>query len=78
MNSHTTIHKTNLLLLHELSVRAIVYDVLAKDRGSQDGVNILSADILQLAVQDELVALGADVDGCLLAQENECEDFAVL
>ena len=70
--------RTNLLLLHELGIGAIVYHVLAKDRGGQDGVNILSTHILELAVQNELVALGSHIDSGLLSQENEGKDVAIL
>ena len=67
-----------LLLLHELRVRAVVDDVLAKDGGGEDGVDVLCADVLGLAVQNEVVARAADIDGSLLAQEDEGEDVAVL
>jgi hypothetical protein len=69
---------THLLLLHQFGVRAVVNDVLAEDRGGEDGVDLLGADVSDLAVQDELVALGADINGGLAAQQDEGEDIAVL
>lgn len=69
---------THSLLLHELGIWAIVDDVLAKDRSSQNAVDLLRIDVLLLSVQDKLVALGADVYGGLLAEEDEGENFAVL
>lgn len=41
-------------------------------------VNLLSIDVLKLSVEDEVVALGAQADGGLLAQEDKGEDIAVL
>lgn len=69
---------TNPLLLHELGIWAIVDDVLAKDRSGQNAVDLLRIDVLLLSIQDKLVALGADVYGGLLAEEDEGENFAVL
>jgi len=59
-------------------VGAVVDDVLAKDGGGQDGVDVLSADVANLAIEDELVAVGADTDGGLAAEEDKGEDIAVL
>lgn len=70
--------KTHPLLLHELAVGAVIDDIPAKDRRGQDTVDLLGIDILGLAIQDELVALGADIDGGLLAEENEGENIAKL
>lgn len=50
----------------------------SKDGSSQRRVNLLGAHITQLAVQDELIALGAQVHGGLLAEEDEGENVAVL
>ena len=70
--------RTNLLLFHELRVGAIVNDILAKDWGGENGVDILGAHVANLAVQDKVVALGSDVDGRLLAEQDEGEALAVL
>ncbi len=66
------------LLLHELAVWAVVDDVGAEDWGGEAGVDLFRVDVLELAVEDEFVALGADVDGRLLAEEDEREDIAML
>lgn len=67
-----------LLLLHELGVGAVVDDVASKDRSGQDGVDLLGVHILELAVENEVVALGADGDGGSLAKEDESEDITIL
>ena len=67
-----------LLLLHELGVGAVVDDILAEDGGGERVVDFFSVDILQLAIEDEVVALGSQADGGLLAQEDKGEDIAVL
>ena len=67
-----------LLLLHELGVGAVVDDILAEDGGGERVVDLLSVDILQLAVEDKVVALGSQADGGLLAQQDKGEDIAVL
>jgi hypothetical protein len=41
-------------------------------------VDLLGANIADLAVQDEVVALGADIDGRLLSEQNEGEAIAIL
>ena len=69
---------THLLLLHQLRVRTVIHHVLAKDWGRERTVNLLRIDILQLPVQNEIVALGAQTHSRLLAQKNEGEDLAVL
>jgi len=69
---------TNLLLFHQLSVGAVIDDVLAEDGSREHGVDLLSVDILELAVQDEVVALSSDIDGGLLSEKNEGEDISVL
>jgi hypothetical protein len=67
-----------LLLLHQLGVGAIIYNVGTEDRCSQLAIDLLGVDILQFPVQDELIAFGAEVHGSLLTQEYEGEDFTVL
>lgn len=41
-------------------------------------VDLLSVDVLELSIQNEVVALGAEADSGLLAQKDESEDIAVL
>lgn len=67
-----------LLLLHELSIGAIVDDVTTEDGGSERGVDLFGVHITKLAIEDELISLGAKVDGGLLAEENESEDVTIL
>jgi hypothetical protein len=74
----TVLTLTNLLLLHELRIGAVVDNILAENGSRKNGVDIFGAHVADLAVQDEVVALGADVDGGLLAEQNEGEAVAVL
>jgi hypothetical protein len=67
-----------LLLLHEFRVGAVVDDVLAKDRGGQRGVDFLGVDVLDLAIENEVVPLGVQTHGHLAAEKDESEDIAVL
>ena len=69
---------THLLLFHELCVRAVVDNILSEDRRGQDGVDVLGRDVLELAVQDEVITIGSNIDGGLPAEENEGEDVAIL
>lgn len=69
---------THLLLFHELRIRAVVHDILAKHGASQGVVDLFGVDVLGLAVQDEVVTLGIQADGHLPAEQNEGEDIAVL
>jgi len=41
-------------------------------------VDLFSVDILELSVEDEVVALGSQADGGLFAEKDEGEDVAVL
>jgi hypothetical protein len=52
-------HSSYLLLLHELRVGAIVDNMATENGGSERGVDLLGIDIAQLAIEDELVSLGA-------------------
>jgi hypothetical protein len=67
-----------LLLLHELCVGTIVHDILAEDRGGENGVDFLSVDVLELAVEDEVVASRSDGDGGLLAEQDKGKGIAKL
>lgn len=68
----------HLLLLHQFGVGAVVYDILAKDRSSERAVNLLGVDILELAVENEVIALGVQTDSHLATQEDEGEHIAIL
>jgi hypothetical protein len=65
-------------LLHELRVGAIIDHIFAKDGSCKDGIDLFSANVANLAVEDEFVALGSDINGRLLAEEDKCEAFSVL
>ena len=67
-----------LLLLHELRIRAVVDDILAKDRCAAWGVDLLGIDILDLSVEDKVVASGVQAHRHLATEENEGEDVAIL
>lgn len=65
-------------MFHELGVGAVVHDIGPKDGRGQFAVDLLSIDIFQLSIQNKLVALGPEINGGLLAQENESKDVTVL
>jgi hypothetical protein len=71
-------HCTHLLLLHKLGIGAVVHDVLAKDGCSEWRVDFLSVDILDLSVQDKVVALGIQTHGHLATKKDKGEDIAIL
>jgi hypothetical protein len=68
----------HLLLFHEFGIGAVVDHILAKHRGSKDSVDILGAHIANLAVEDELIPRGSHAHCCLLAEEDERKDVAML
>jgi hypothetical protein len=59
---------TNLFLFHQFRVGAIIHDILSENRGTEDGVDLLGIHILELAIQDELIALCSQINCCLLAK----------
>lgn len=67
-----------LLLLHEFGVGAVVDDVGTEDWGGDRTVDLLCVDILELAVENEFVAVNAEVNCRLLFKEDEGEDISVL
>lgn len=67
-----------LLLFHELGVGAVVDDVATEDGGSQDSIDFFGIDILELAVQDKLVARGTNSDSGLFTKEDKGENIAKL
>ena len=68
----------HLLLLHQLGVGAVVYNILAKDRSGEGAVDLLGVDILDLSVEDKVVACGVEANGHLATKEDEGEDIAIL
>jgi hypothetical protein len=67
-----------LLLLHELRVGTVVDYILPKHRLCQAIVDLLGTDMAMLSVQDEVIALGANIDRSPLAEKNKCEAVTVL
>lgn len=49
-----------------------------KDRCCQRRIHFFRTYIPKLAVENEIVALGAQVNGGFLAEEDESEDIAIL
>lgn len=77
--SHVRInHCSYLLLLHKLRVGAIVHHILTKNRCGKDRIDFLCVDILQLPIENEIIALSAKVNGGLLPKQNEGENIAIL
>jgi hypothetical protein len=68
----------DLLLLHELGIGTIVYDIFSKHGGGKGAVNFLGVEILQLCIENEIVSFGSDVYRRLLSEKNKGEDVAVL
>lgn len=50
---------TDLLLLHELGIGAIVDNVATENGGGERRVHFFGVDIAQLAIENELISLGA-------------------
>jgi hypothetical protein len=69
---------SDLLLFHEFGIRAVVDDILAKDRSSENSINLLGRDILELSVENKVVSSGANSDGGFLSKEDKGEDIAML
>lgn len=67
-----------LLLLHELGVGAVVYNIRPEDGRGQFAIDLFGIDVFQFSVENELIAIRSEIDGSLLAQENKSEDVTVL
>jgi hypothetical protein len=52
--------------------------MIPEDGGGERTIYFLGIDILELPVEDEVVAFGAQINSRLLAQQDEGEDVAVL
>jgi hypothetical protein len=72
------IQATHLLLLHELRVRAVIDDTSTENRRGKLSVDLFGVHVLELAIEDELIALRSKVYSRLLSEENEGEDVAIL
>lgn len=75
---NTSLKSFDLLLLHQLRIWAVIHDILAEDRCGQRRVDLLGVDILQLAIEDQVVALCAQTHRGLLSQEDEGKHIPVL
>jgi hypothetical protein len=69
---------SDLLLLHQFSIGAVIYHVRAENRRRQGGVDLFSVDVLELRIENELVALDSKANCRFPAQEYEGKDIAVL
>jgi hypothetical protein len=69
---------TYFLLLHKLRVGAVVHDILSEDGCAEWRVDLLGVEILDLAVQDEVVARGIETYSHLAAKKYESENIAIL
>ena len=69
---------SHLLLFHELRVGAVIDDVFAENWRGERGVDVFGTDIPQLAIEDEFVALRADIDSHFPPEHDEGEHIAVL
>ena len=57
---------------------AVVYDIASKDRGGQGAIDVLGANVLELAIEYKFVTPGAEENSRLLSEKNEGETVAVL
>lgn len=69
---------THPLLLHQLSVWAIVYNILAEHRRSQRTVDLLCAQVFQLPIQNKFVPFSAQTHCRLPSEQYKGKDIAVL
>ena len=69
---------THLFLLHELRIWHIIDDAPANDRGGQNGVYLLGIHVLELSIQDELIAFRTKVDRDFSTKKDEGENIPML
>ena len=67
-----------LLLLHEFGVRHVIDNVFTEYRRGEDGIDLFGIDVLELSIENELIAFGAQVDRDLSAKKDESVDIPVL
>lgn len=67
-----------LLLFHQLRVGAIVNNMATKDRGCQWRIDLFGTNVAQFTIQDEFIALGAQVDRGFLSKKDESKNITVL
>ncbi len=68
----------NFFCSMSLVVRAIVHDIFAEHWCGKDGIDLFGIDVPDLAIQNEVVALGSEVDSGLLSEKDEGEAVAML
>lgn len=56
-----------LLLLHEFGVGTVVDNIRSEDGCCKLAVDFFGVDVLQLSIEDKLIAFNAEVDSCFLA-----------
>jgi len=66
------------LLLDELRVGTVVDHIAAKDGCREGAVDLLRVEVRELAVEDKLVSVDAEVRRDLAAEEDKGEDVAIL
>ena len=54
-------------MLHKFRIRTIVDNIRSEDGRCKLAVDFFGVDILQLSIEDELIALDTEIYGCLLA-----------
>jgi hypothetical protein len=69
---------TNLLLLHQFRIRAIVDNIRSKNRRSQNSIHLFGVDILNLPIENKLTPLSPQVNRRLLPQQNKSKAIAIL
>ena len=69
---------TDLLLLHQFGIGAIVDDTFPKDWGGQGAVDFLRVEVLVLSVQDEIVPFDSQAHSRLPPEQDKREDIAIL
>lgn len=67
-----------LLLFHELRVWTVVHDIAAKHRDRERAVDLLGVHVLDLSIEDEVIAVKAKVARDFPAKKGESEDVTVL
>jgi hypothetical protein len=56
-----------LLLLHKFRVGTVVDNIRSEDGCCKLAVDFFGVDVLQLSIEDELIAFNTEVDRCFLA-----------
>ena len=56
-----------LLLLHKFGVRTVIDNVRSEDGRCKLAVDFFGVDILQLSIEDKLIAFNTEVYSCFLA-----------